>query len=81
MTLYLVPLSKSEEERYNDLIEKNIFLSLHEHPYLFPEDMSQLVEYVNSGRCFTAYEALSASGIALGFFSIVSNARRLVNLK
>ena len=58
---YYVPLSKSEEERYQGLLEKATVIDLHEHPVLYPEDMRQLPEMNNLGRMFTAYEALSIS--------------------
>lgn len=58
---YLVPLSKDEEERVKKLARDTIFISLHEHPVLFPEDLSQLVDYAREGRERAAYEALSHS--------------------
>ncbi|MCD6445967.1 membrane dipeptidase [Candidatus Bathyarchaeota archaeon] len=58
---YLVPLSKSEEERVLEIAEKSVVISLHEHPILFPEDMNELFEYIREGRGFTAYEELSNS--------------------
>jgi membrane dipeptidase len=60
---YFVPLSKSEEERFEEFVKKNILISLHEHPVLFPEDMSQAMEFQHMGRDFLAYEALSVSGL------------------
>lgn len=58
---YWVPLSKGEEERAEELLEKYIVVSMHDHPVLFPEDMNQLIEYNGEGRGFLAYEALSIS--------------------
>ena len=58
---YWVPLSKVEEERAEGLLEKCVVVSMHDHPVLFPEDMSQLVEYQREGREFLAYEDLSRS--------------------
>ena len=46
---YWVPLSKVEEERAEGLLEKYVVVSMHDHPVLFPEDMSQLVEYQREG--------------------------------
>lgn len=59
---YFVPLSRDEDERFEEFIEKNIIIDLHEHPVLWPEDMSQAMEFQQMGRDFTAYEALSVSG-------------------
>ena len=68
---YFVPLSKGEEERFEDFIEKNIILDLHEHPVLWPEDMSQAMELQQMGRDFTAYEALSKAGIDCVFDNLM----------
>ena len=58
---YYVPLSKSEEERYQGLVEGSTLVDLHEHPVLWPEDMKDVPELHHLGRQFTAYEALSSS--------------------
>ena len=58
---FSVPLSTTEEERFEEFMEKNIVVDLHEHPSLQPEDMSK--EYRNEGREALAYEALSVSGL------------------
>jgi len=60
---FFVPLTKSEEERFESIIEKNVVIDLHEHPVLWPEDMSQAMDMKRMGRDFLAYEALSISGI------------------
>ena len=41
---YLVPLSKAEEERVEEFIEKNIIIDLHEHPVRYTADSSQVLE-------------------------------------
>ena len=60
---YFVPLSPNEEERFERFVEKNLVITLHEHPVIWPEDMSQGMEQQHMGRDFMAYEALSKSGI------------------
>jgi membrane dipeptidase len=60
---YFLPLSKSEEERFEDIVRKNVLISLHDHPVLFPEDISQTIELDHMGRSFLAYEAVNASGL------------------
>jgi membrane dipeptidase len=67
-----VPLSKTEEERFESIIEKNILIDLHEHPVLWPEDMSQAIEFQHMGRDFTAYEALSVSGLDCVFDNLMN---------
>ncbi len=68
---YLVRLSKSEEDRFEDIVKRNILISLHEHPVLFPEDMSQALEFDHMGRNFLAYEALSISGLDCVFDNLM----------
>lgn len=58
---YVVPLSKSEEERLSSIIEKNILISLHDHTMVMPEDIAQVFQYIREGRIATGYEGLSAS--------------------
>jgi membrane dipeptidase len=58
---YLVQLSKTEEERYQTLLEKSLLVDVHEHTILWPEDMSKAIDYAHMGRGFTAYEALCKS--------------------
>lgn len=69
---YFVPLSKTEEERFEEIVEKNILIDLHEHPVLFPEDMSQAMELQHLGREFMAYEALSVSGLDCVFDNLMN---------
>lgn len=69
---YFVPLSKTEEEHFESIIEKNILIDLHEHPVLWPEDMSQAMEFQHMGRDFTAYEALSVSGLDCVFDNLMN---------
>jgi len=58
---YTFPLSKTEEERFESIVEKNVLVDLHEHPVVYPEDIHAMRR--NEGRQFMAYEALSKSGL------------------
>ena len=59
---YWVPLSKAEEERSEELLEKNVVISMHEHIGIVPEDiMGDFIDYQREGREFIGYEALSRS--------------------
>jgi len=66
---YLLPLSKTEEERFEEIMEKNIIVDLHEHPAKYPQDIH--AERRNEGRQFTAYEALSRSGLDCVFDNLM----------
>ncbi len=63
VTQYIVSLTKSQEERFEEFLEKNIIIDLHEHPILWPEDMANAFDLNHMGRDFTAYEALSRARI------------------
>lgn len=58
---YLVPLSASEEERVNRIVGENPVISLHEHPVVHPEDITETFVYNRHGRQVTAFEGLSRS--------------------
>lgn len=58
---YEVPLSEAEEARVKALIEENLYISLHDHPVLYPKKMENFFDYVSEGRCWTAYEFLAQS--------------------
>jgi membrane dipeptidase len=60
---YWVPLSKNEEERFEEIIEKNIIIDMHGHPVIGPEDIGEAREMGRQQRAFIAYEALSKSGL------------------
>lgn len=59
---YLIPLNKEQEERVQRLAKENIYISIHEHPVLFPKHLERDVfEFNREGRQPCAYEALSRS--------------------
>lgn len=58
---YLLPLSTDDEARVAALVERCIFVSLHEHLGVFPARIEETPEYVRHGRMATAFEGLSAS--------------------
>lgn len=69
---YVIQLSKTEEERVEEIIEKNILISLHDHPAVAPDDINQILEYDRAGREFIAYEALSISGLDAVFDNMMN---------
>lgn len=69
---YIVPLSKNEEERVQELLENRILISLHDHPVARPENMKKYIyDYKKAGRGFTAYEGLSNSHLDAVFDSLM----------
>jgi len=69
---YTVPLSKTEEEQAEEIIEKNILIDLHEHPVLMTEDPRESANLSREGREFMAYEALSHSGLDAVFDNLMN---------
>ena len=68
---HIIPLSKSEEDRFEQIVEKNILVSMHDHPVILTEDPGQALESSHTGREFTAYEALSVSGLDCVFDNLM----------
>ena len=59
---YLIPLTKEQEERVEQLARDTICISIHEHPVLFPKHLKRDVfEFNREGRQPCAYEELSRS--------------------
>jgi membrane dipeptidase len=75
-----VPLSGEEEDRFNQIIEKNIIVDMHEHPCLYPYDLKYSPELVRRGKQFLAYEALSKSGLDCVFDNLLDG-RCTINSK
>lgn len=58
---YRVPLSDEEEARLESLVERCLFVSMHEHVGVFPHRIEETPEYVRHGRMATAFQGLAAS--------------------
>lgn len=69
--LHDLRLDEAEVERTKRIINDNIIISLHDHPTLFPEDMSQTRNYIRTGRELTSYEGLARSGMTAVFDNLM----------
>jgi membrane dipeptidase len=58
-----IPLSKAEEDRFEDVMGKSVVMDLHAHPDISPLDPNQSRDFDREGRNFLAYEALAMSGL------------------
>jgi membrane dipeptidase len=67
-----VPLSKTETERFDELIEKSIVIDLHAHADIGPEDTQDIRAMDHEGRNFLAYEALAKSGLDCVFDNMMN---------
>lgn len=73
----IIELSKSEEERFNELLEKSIIISFHEHTSVWPENPDEFIEYARGGRYWIGYEGLAASGLD-GVFENMENGTGII---
>jgi len=62
-----VDVSPEEEARAAGLLRENLVISLHDHPFLVPEDVNQIFEYRREGRDWTGYEGMSVANIDVVF--------------
>ena len=60
---YVVDVTLEQERTVQDILDKEVVVSLHDHIYIAPEDMSKFFEYQRCGRTWTGYEAMSMSHI------------------
>ncbi len=58
-----VATSEAEEARVQKIFEENLVISLHDHCFVSPKDLSKFLEYRRTGRDSTGYEGLSVSGL------------------
>jgi membrane dipeptidase len=75
-----VPLSKNEEERFEEIMTKSVVIDLHAHADISPEDPYEMRECDKEGRNFIAYEALSQSGLDC-VFDNMQNGSAFANTK
>ena len=68
---YLIPLSEDQEKRAEDIVKKNVFIALHDHAELLPDDIpNHMDDYRKLGRRVIAYEALAKSNYDAVFDAI-----------
>ncbi len=64
---YVVPVTPQQEDTVLDILAESIVISLHDHPFVTPEDPMQIFEYNRRGRQWTGYEGLSVSSLDVVF--------------
>lgn len=64
---YVYPVSEEQEELVEQIMEEDLMISLHEHTFIAPEDLSKIMEFRRQGRDWTGYEGLSQSGLDVVF--------------
>jgi membrane dipeptidase len=64
---YDLGLDQEQRQRAERLLQDNLVISLHDHPQVFPLDMSLAVDYGRTGRYPVGFEGLSYSGLDVIF--------------
>ncbi|WP_417898790.1 membrane dipeptidase [Bacillus haimaensis] len=64
---YTYPVSDEEEVQVQTILQEDHIISMHEHTFIAPEDLSEFYEFRRQGRDWTAFEALSKSGLDVVF--------------
>ncbi|SEO26773.1 membrane dipeptidase [Amphibacillus marinus] len=77
---FVYPVSEAEEEKVQDLLSKEQIISMHEHTFIAPENLSEFYEFRRTGRDFTAYEALSNSGLDVIFENFMDGTAMVTSL-
>ena len=58
-----VATSDADETRVQSIFAEHLVISLHDHCFVAPQDLSGFLEFRRWGREFTGYEGLSVSGL------------------
>ncbi|HVA90477.1 MAG TPA: membrane dipeptidase [Chloroflexota bacterium] len=64
---YVVPVTEAQEREVQELLAENTIISLHDHPFVTPENAAEIFDYNRQGRQWTGYEGLSISGLDVIF--------------
>ncbi|TSB47720.1 dipeptidase [Alkalicoccobacillus porphyridii] len=64
---YDYPVSEDQEQKVQQILQEEHIVSMHEHTFVTPEDLSEFYEFRRQGRDWTGYEALSRSGLDVIF--------------
>jgi membrane dipeptidase len=60
-------LGDAEADRVRRLLTESLVISLHDHPTVFPEDITETIDYNRTARHRTGYEGLARSGMTAVF--------------
>jgi membrane dipeptidase len=66
-----VEVTGEEEKRVQALIADNIVISMHDHPTVTPDDVTEIFAQKRHGKDFTGFEGLAASGLDCVFDNLM----------
>lgn len=67
-----IGLDEASEQRVKRLFDENLVISLHDHCFIAPKDLSQFLEFRRQGRDWTGYEGLAHSGLDAVFDNLMN---------
>jgi membrane dipeptidase len=67
-----VEVTPEQEERVRRIFRDNLIISLHDHCFVAPENLSEFFEFRRQGRDWTGYEGLSVSGLDCVFDNLMN---------
>ncbi|MEM3191168.1 MAG: membrane dipeptidase [Thermoplasmatales archaeon] len=68
-----IKLSKEDEDRFKEILQNNIIISIHDHTFVLPEDLNQAKNYFRQNRIVTGYYGLSKSGLDAVFDGLLNS--------
>lgn len=69
---YVYPLDEAQEARAARLIRENLVISLHDHCFVAPKDLSKFLEFRRQGRDWTGFEGLAHAGLDAVFDNLMN---------
>ena len=58
----MVPLDSGLEKRFQSLVDEVVMVDVHQHPFVLPEDMGQLIDYLRTNSYSWGYDAVKHGG-------------------
>lgn len=71
---FVYPISEAEESEVEKIFENELIISLHEHTFVTPENLDEIMDSRRQGRDRTGYEGLSLSGLDVVFENYMDGA-------
>ncbi len=59
-----LPLDSQQQKRFQGLMEQIVMVDVHQHPFVFPEDLDLFSEYLRDGDFRWGYEAMRYGGFS-----------------
>lgn len=67
-----IELSDEQEKRVERIFRDTLTISLHDHCFIAPKDLSEFLEFRRQGRDWTGYEGLARSGLDAVFDNLMN---------